>query len=108
VNSLSGLLAVLIVSFSSAHRAAPKASKKGASPGMISPGISRCRYSTIMRFRVVPPMIMMLRCSTRFNSSIILSAIIRQSPAVTFDLGMPLLVAWVQSDLQNTEQRPDT
>ncbi len=30
------------------------------------------------------------------------------NPAVTRDLGMPLLVAWVQSDLQKTEQRPDT
>ena len=75
---------------------------------MTKPGISRFRYSTIMRFRVVPPVTIMLRRSTRFRSSMILSAIIRQSPAVTFDLGMPLLVAWVQSDLQNTEQRPDT
>ena len=53
-------------------------------------------------------MIMMLRRSTFFNSSRILSAIILHRPAVTCGLGIPLLVAWVQSDLQNTEQRPDT
>ena len=44
----------------------------------------------------------------RFNSSRILLAIMRQRPAVTRDLGIPLLVAWVQSDLQKTLQRPET
>ena len=46
--------------------------------------------------------------STFLRSSRILFAIILQRPAVTRDLGIPSLVAWVQSDLQNTEQRPDT
>ena len=61
-----------------------------------------------MRLPAVPPVSNKLRRSTFFKSSRILLAIILHNPAVTWDFGMPLLVAWVQSDLQNTEQRPET
>jgi hypothetical protein len=80
---------------------------QGAASGTIRPGISRRRYSIIIRFRAVPPTIMTSRRSVFLRSSRTLSAIIRQSPAATRALGTPLLVAWVQSDLQKTEQRPE-
>ena len=82
-----------IVPCSNPQRAAPSASKYGASSGTISSGISSLRYSIIIRLLAEPPVTIMFRLSTFFKSSSTLLAIILQSPAVTFDLGIPLLVA---------------
>ena len=79
------------VAWSSAHSAAPSASKHGASSGTISPGTSRRRYSIIIAFCALPPTTMTSRRSTRLSSSRILSAIIRHSPAVTRARGTALV-----------------
>ncbi len=59
-------------------------------------------------FRLHPPISSADVLGSFLSSSTIFPASIRDSPATTCALGMPLFRAWVQSLLQNTEQRPET